>query len=280
LVTRIGFGKLGNIGCAPLLEFLLDERAERNDIEVRTVGSGAKMGLEQASEVAQAILDFKPDLAVVTSPNCTLPGPTRLRELLSKGTPTIIVSDGPAKKATQDIEKIGAGYLIVEADSMIGARREYLDPTEMALFNADILKVLSVSGVFNVIWQELDMVIATIQRKEHAILPRIIISKEKAIERSNLNNPYAIAKAVAAHEIAKRVSDLTFEACFVVKDWERYMKLVSAAHEMMRDAARLADEAREIEKSQDSVVRTPHQNDGQLLFKKKLIEKPKRPEEK
>lgn len=280
MVTRIGFGKLGNIGCAPLLEFLLDERAERDDIEVRSIGSGAKMELEQASEVAQAILDFKPDLAVVTSPNCTLPGPTRLRELLSKQTLTIVISDGPAKKVTQDIEKIGAGYLIAEADSMIGARREYLDPTEMALFNADILKVLTVSGVLNVIWQELDRVIQTIQKKENPTLPRIVINKEKAIERSQLNNPYAIAKALAAHEIARRVSDLTFEACFIVKDWERYTKLVSAAHEMMRDAARLADEAREIEKSEDSVVRTPHHNDGRMLFKQKLIEKPRKPEEK
>ena len=275
MVTRIGFGKLGNIGCAPLLEFLLDERAERNDIEVRTIGSGAKMGSEQASEVAKLILDFKPDLAVVVSPNCTLPGPTRLRELLSRRTLTIIISDGPSKRATQNIENIGAGYLIAEADSMIGARREYLDPTEMALFNADILKVLSVSGVFNVIWQELDRVIQTIQKKEEPTLPRIIIDKEKAIERSQLNNPYAIAKALAAHEIARRVSDLTSEACFVVKDWERYTRLASAAHEMMRHAARLADEAREIEKSQDSLVRTPHHNDGQMLFKQKLIEKPK-----
>ena len=180
MVTRIGFGKLGNIGCAPLLEFLLDERAERDDIEVRTIGSGAKMDLEQASEVAKVILDFKPDLAVVVSPNCTLPGPTRLRELLSRRTLTIIISDGPSKRATQDIENIGAGYLIAEADSMIGARREYLDPTEMALFNADILKVLSVSGVFNVIWQELDRVIQTIQKKEKPTLPRIIIDKEKS----------------------------------------------------------------------------------------------------
>src|SRR5208337_5205484 len=111
--------------------------------------------------------------------------------------------------------------------------------------NADILKVLSVSGVFNVIWQELDRVIQTIQKNEKPTLPRIIINKEKAIERSQLNNPYAIAKALAAHEMARRVSDLTSEACFVVKDWERYTKLASAAHEMMRHAARLADEARE-----------------------------------
>jgi len=278
LPTRIAFGKLGNIGCAPLLEFMLDERADRGDMEVRTIGSGAKMGVEQALEVGQAMLNFKPDLAVVTSPNCTLPGPTRLRELLSQQAPTIIISDSPGKKAVQDIERIGAGYLIVEADSMIGARREYLDPTEMALFNADILKVLSITGVLNVIWQELDSVIQSIHKKETLNLPRIIINKEKASEKLHLNNPYAVAKAMAAHEIARKVADLTVEACFIEKNWERYTQLASAAHEMMRDAARLADEAREMEKFQDSVIRTPHQNDGQVLFKQRLMEKPRRPE--
>jgi len=278
LVIRIAFGKLGNIGCAPLLEFMLDERADRGDMEVRTIGSGAKMGVEQALEVGQAMLNFKPDLAVVTSPNCTLPGPTRLRELLSQQAPTIIISDSPGKKAVEDIERIGAGYLIVEADSMIGARREYLDPTEMALFNADILKVLSITGVLNVIWQELDSVIQSIHKKETLNLPRVIINKEKASEKLHLNNPYAVAKAMAAHEIARRVADLTVEACFIEKNWERYTQLASAAHEMMRDAARLADEAREMEKYQDSVIRTPHQNDGQVLFKQRLMEKPRRPE--
>jgi methylenetetrahydromethanopterin dehydrogenase len=53
LVVTIGFGKLGNIGSAPLLELLLDERAERKDIEVRVVSCGAKMGVENAAQVAQ-----------------------------------------------------------------------------------------------------------------------------------------------------------------------------------------------------------------------------------
>lgn len=40
--VKIGILKVGCIGSAPLLEFLLDERAERRDIAVRVVGSGAK----------------------------------------------------------------------------------------------------------------------------------------------------------------------------------------------------------------------------------------------
>ena len=275
MVVRIGFGKLGNIGSAPLLEFLLDERAERKDIEVRVVSSGAKMGVEHATDIAQKLGEFKPDLAIVTSPNATLPGPTKLREILiGSGIPTIVISDSPTKKAVQGIEKSGTGYLIVDADSMIGARREFLDPSEMALFNADLFKVLTVTGVFNVLWQEIDKAIRLIQSGGAATLPRIVINREKAIEASGLNNPYARAKAVAAHEIARRVADLTVEGCFVVKEWERYTQLVAAAHEMMREAAKLAEEAREIEKAEDMILRTPHNDEGAILQKRKLLEKP------
>ena len=275
MVVRIGFGKLGNIGSAPLLEFLLDERADRKDVEVRVVSSGAKMGVDQAADVAQKLIEFKPDLAVVTSPNATLPGPTRLREtLIGARIPTIVISDSPARKGVQDIEKSGAGYLIVEADSMIGARREFLDPSEMALFNADLFKVLTVTGAFNVLWQEIDKVIQPLQKGAAPVLPRVLVNKEKAVESSGLNNPYARAKAIAAHEIAKRVADLTTEGCFVVKERERYTQLVAAAHEMMREAARLAEEAREMEKAQDMIFRSPHNSEGAILSKRKLMEKP------
>lgn len=279
MVVKIGFGKLGNIGSAPILEFLLDERAERKDIEVRVVSSGAKMGVEHATEVARTLLDFKPDFAVITSPNAALPGPAKLRDALTSAkVPTIVISDSPAKKAVQEIEKAGAGYIIVEADAMIGARREFLDPAEMALFNADLLKVLTVTGVFNVLWQEIDKVVQSIEKGEAPTLPKITINKEKAIESSGLNNPYAKTKAMAAHEIARRVADLTVEGCFVVKEWERYTQLVAAAHEMMREAARLADEAREMDKAEDMILRTPHHDDGAALSKRRLIEKPKKPE--
>ncbi|HEY9245601.1 MAG TPA: F420-dependent methylenetetrahydromethanopterin dehydrogenase [Candidatus Methanoperedens sp.] len=42
----------------------------------------------------------------------------------------------------------------------------------------------------------------------------------------------------------------------------------------MRAAAKLADEAREMEKANDSVFRKPHAKDGRLLAKTKLLEKP------
>jgi len=146
----------------------------------------------------------------------------------------------------------------------------------MALFNSDLLKVLTVTGVFNVLWQEIDKVIQSIQKGQAPKLPRIVINKEKAIEASGLINPYARTKAMAAHEIARRVADLTVEGCFVVKEWERYTQLVAAAHEMMREAARLADEAREIDKAADMILRTPHHDDGAVLQKRKLLEKPRK----
>jgi methylenetetrahydromethanopterin dehydrogenase len=43
---------------------------------------------------------------------------------------------------------------------------------------------------------------------------------------------------------------------------------------MMRTAAKLADEAREIEKRNDTVFRTPHSRDGSTLSKFKLMDKP------
>jgi len=278
-VVRVGFAKLGNIGSAPLLEFLLDERAERQDIRVRVVGSGAKMTPEDASEVASKILDFRPNFALVVSPNAILPGPSKARNILKESKiPAIVVSDGPAKKGVKQFEEEGFGYLIVEADSMIGARREFLDPTEMALFNADLIRVLSVTGVFSLLCSEMDRVIAACRKGDPLTLPRIVVDKERAVEAAGFGNQYAKVKAMAAYEIARRVADLTIEGCFVVKEWESYTRLVAAGHEMMRVAARLADEAHEVEKGEDILRRTPHHDDGTVLSKTKLIEKPRRPE--
>ncbi|MEM3006418.1 MAG: F420-dependent methylenetetrahydromethanopterin dehydrogenase, partial [Candidatus Bathyarchaeia archaeon] len=57
----------------------------------------------------------------------------------------------------------------------------------------------------------------------------------------------------------------------------RYIPIVAAAHELMRMAARLADEAREIEKSNDSVSRVVHLRSGALRGKVKLLEELRKP---
>ena len=43
---------------------------------------------------------------------------------------------------------------------------------------------------------------------------------------------------------------------------------------MIRKAAQLADEARELEKSNDAVLRTPHASDGRAIQKNRLGDKP------
>jgi len=274
-IAKIGVLKVGCIGSAPLLEFLLDERAERRDIEVRVVGSGASMEPKQCAEAAEALAEYEPDFAVVISPNATVRGPKAGREALAKaGVPTIVVSDSPTKKIVKELEAEGFGYIVVEADSMIGARREFLDPVEMALYNSDIVKVLAVTGVFQTLVRVMDEVIEEVKNGGKIELPRTIIDCERAVSNSGLVNAYARAKAMASHEIARRVSGVTSKGCFVIREWEKYTATVASAHEMMRYAAKLCDEAREIEKGEDQVIRQPHRKDGKALRKLKLIEKP------
>jgi len=277
--VRIGVAKVGNIGTSVLLDIILDERADREDIQIRVVGSGPKLTPEEVKEVVSKLLEFKPDLVLIASPNAALPGPTAGRELLAEaGVPTIVITDAPGKKAVKDIEAKGMGYIIIPADSMIGARREFLDPTEMVIYNADLLKVLACTGVFHAIVRALDKAIEDLKAGRQPELPRIVLGRDEAVEAARFSNPYARAKAMAAYEMAAKVADLTVEGCFKVKEWERYTHIVAAAHELMREAARLADEAREVEKQGDTVFRAPHNRRGILLSKTKLVEKPKKPE--
>ena len=273
--VKVGIVKAGCIGVLPLIEILLDERADRTDIDVRVVGSGAKLGLERCQEITDIMIKQKPDLVILVGPAQAAPGPTEARKMLAEaGIPTVVISDSPAKKLTKEMEDAGLGYIIVEADSMIGARREFLDPTEMALYNSDVIRVLAATGVLSLIVREIDRVIDSLKKGEEPVLPRLIINK--GLVASNFKNPYAGAKAVAAYEMARNVARLNTEACFKVKEWTVYTQLAASGHEMMRAAAQLADEARELEKSGDSVLREPHFKDGTLGEKRSLIEKPKK----
>lgn len=276
--VRVGVLKAGCLGSLPLLEFLLDERADREDIRVRVVGSGAKATLEDCVECAEQILKYDVDFIVFIGPAQTTQGPSEARKILKgAGKPVIVISDSPAKRVVKDLEEAGFGYIIVEADSMIGARREFLDPLEMALYNSDVIRVLAATGALNVIVEELDKVINSIKSGEKPALPRLAVDGKRAVEAAGFSNPYAKAKAMAAYELAKQVSAVTFEACFKIQDPEAYIPLVAAAHEMMRAAAKLADEAREIEKRGDSVLRRPHFKDGRRGEKRSLMEKPRKP---
>jgi methylenetetrahydromethanopterin dehydrogenase len=277
--VKVGVLKLGCIGTLSLLEFLLDERAERTDIDVRVIGSGAKLGPEQCKDATELMVTQKPDLVILIGPAQTAPGPTKARKMLgAAGASTIVVSDSPAKKVVEEMEEGGLGYVIVEADSMIGARREFLDPTEMAVYNTDVIKVLAATGAFNLIVETLDKVIESIKAGEKPRLPKLIVDGEKAVGAGRFRNPYAKAKALAAYELAKQVSKITTKACFKISDPTVYVPLVAAAHEMMRAAARMADEARENEKTGDHLLRRPHFKDGTLGEKRGLMGKPRRKE--
>lgn len=276
--------KLGCIGAAPLLDLILDERADRDDLEVRGFTSGAKLDNDSCAETTATAIASKPQLMILVCPNAALPGPKASRKAISDaGIPVITVSDGPSKKAyykkDEDGKQIlnlpeGQGFFILPTDPMIGARREFLDPTEMALFNADVIKVLASCGVFRFIQNELDNVIGALKSAEPLPLPKANVTAEKAITAGGFNNPYAAAKALGALKITESVAAVTSKGCFVEQDADKYITLVAAGHEMMRTAAALADQARELEKSSNSVLRTPHSASGEPLNKTKLGEKP------
>jgi methylenetetrahydromethanopterin dehydrogenase len=173
-----------------------------------------------------------------------------------------------------DLEKQGVGYIVVLGDPLIGARREFLDPVEMALFNSNIMKVLAATGVFRLIHQEIDRVIAVLKENLAIRLPRLLIDTVTIRDKSDFLNPYAKAKAMAAYHIASKIPEINTKACFMEKDSEKFIPLVACAHEMAQLAANLAEQAREIEKYSDSVLRTPHSKKGEPLTKRKLMQSP------
>ena len=269
---KIGIFKCGNIGTSPLLELLIDELADRKDIKVRTVTTGSKMALEDVEEAIPKLLEFKPDLFIVTSPNTALPGPAKAREVFaSSGEPGIVITDAPGKRVKADLEKQGLGYIIITGDPLIGARKEFLDPTEMATFNSNVFKVLAITGVYRIVQTEIDKVIYALEAGQVAALPKLVIDITVIRDNSVLSNPYARAKAMAAYGLAEKVAEINALACFVEKESEKYIPLVAAAHEIAQAAARLAEEAREIEKYNDSVARKPHAKSGKLKNKTKLM---------
>jgi len=272
---RLGLIKVGNIGTSTMLDLMLDERAEREDIEFRVVTSGPRMQEGDCKEAAEKLVEFNPDLVIIVGPNPTLPGPMAARKIAAQsGKPIVVIGDAPGAKIVGDLEKEGFGYIFVQADSMLGARREFLDPIEMALFNADVIKILSITGAFALVYEEIDKAISGV-KNGNPYLPRVIVTRDKAVNAAGFENPYAKAKAMAAFEMAKKVADITVEGCFKVQEMEKYVPIVASAHELMGAAVKLAEEAREIEKSVDAVLRRPHADDGRILSKRKLMEKPK-----
>jgi len=270
--VKIGVFKCGNIGASPIFELLLDELAQREDIKVRTVTTGSKMSVEDVEEALPKIFEFDPDLIVFISPNPAISGPAKAREIiLKRGVPSVVVSDGVAKRIKNELEKQGLGYIIIMGDPLIGARREFLDPIEMAIFNSNIIKVLAITGVLRILHQEIDRLIAILKEGSALTLPRLLVDTDDIRDNPDFTNPYAKAKAMAAYELTKKIAEIDTRACFLEKEREKYIPLVACAHELAQIAAKLAEEAREIEKYSDSLVRKPHSKKGEPLTKTRLI---------
>lgn len=272
-MVKISVIKTGNIATSLVLDLLLDERAEREDISVRTFGTGAKMTPQEVSGVVDEAVKFEPDVILYVSPNPGAPGPKKVISEL-KGRRALVVGDAPGMKAAKFIEECGLGYVFILGDVMIGARREFLDPTEMALFNAHVLKILAVTGVIRLLQTELGKVVDSVKRNKE-YLPRIVVDAAEALEYSGIENPAAREKAIEAYTSAIEAGKLNVRGCFMERDPDKYIPLVAEAHELIRRAANLADEAREIEKRENNVLRTPHYKDGRILIKRRLLEKPR-----
>lgn len=275
-MIEISFLKTGNIASSLVAELALDERADREDIRVRVFSSGAKMSEKAAESVANLLIkNTSPDLIIYATPNANAKGPRKAINVLKKADMKniIVISDYAGAGIKEELEEAGFGYIFVKPDSMIGARREFLDPCEMAIFNADILKTFAICGVIRAIQSEIDKAINAVKRNK-SYLPRIIVDSKLAVEHANFANPYAKTKAIAALEILEKAGEVSVRACFVEKERKSYISLASSSHEIVRIAAKLSDEAREMEKAKDSVFRAPHYKDGRILSKRKLFEKP------
>jgi methylenetetrahydromethanopterin dehydrogenase len=272
-MVKVGFVKMGNIGTSIVVDLLFDEIAQREDINTKTFSSGAKMGPKEAADT-EHFKKWNPDLLIMVSPNANAPGPVAAREIWSD-VPTIVISDGPTKKDDrQKLTDAGFGYIVLPVDPLIGAKRQYLDTVEMVNFNAEVNKTLALTGAIRLVQETIDGVIEQIKAGEAPSLPSILAKPDKCVEYGGFTNPYAKAKALAALHILTKVAEINFPACFMMKEIEQITLTAAAGHEAARTAAILADEAREIEKSNDTVSRKPHAKDGKILSKTKLYEKP------
>ncbi len=278
--VKTGIFKCGNIGASPLFELLLDELGDRKDISVRTLTTGSKMDVDEVESAFDKVFEFDPDFLVFLSPNAGAPGPSKAREIMSeRNIPGVVVSDSPAKSVKDEIEDQELGYEIISGDPLIGARREFLDPIEMAIFNSNIIKVLAITGVYRILHQDIDKLILGLKEGINPPVPQKVIDVETVRKNSDFENPYARVKAMAAYELAEKIAEINQQACFVLDDPDEYVPLVASAHEMAEEAARLAKDAREIEKNRGTLERKPHEETGEPMTKSSLSVPPTRDDE-
>ncbi|OKY77963.1 MAG: Coenzyme F420-dependent N5N10-methenyltetrahydromethanopterin dehydrogenase Mtd [Candidatus Methanohalarchaeum thermophilum] len=265
---NVGVAKFGNIGSS-FIDLLLDERATRKNLEIKVAGSGSKLDKKSCLSALDSLLNFDLDLVLIISPNPKLKGPKAARKKTKKqDIPVIVIGDVVDKDLKNELEENKFGYILLKNDPLIGARREFLDPIEMADFNSNILKILALSGVFRKIQSELDQVINQPQENKNK-LPNIVIDEFNAT-KNEFDNPYARYKAIGALKIAKSVDKTNLKGCYKYEDPDKYIPTVASTHEMLKAAKDLVEEAREIEKSNDTVKRTPHKKNGNIIEKRKI----------
>src|SRR5665647_1436544 len=148
MVVKVGIAKLGNIASGVMAELLLDERADREDMQTFMATSGTKLEVADVDRVVSTLKAWGPDFCIVVSPNGVLAGTTGAREqLAAAGIPVVVITDDvTTKKEWEGVKASKFGYIIMKADSMIGARREFLDPVEMSDYNGNLVKVLALTG--------------------------------------------------------------------------------------------------------------------------------------
>ena len=266
-MVKITFVKIGNITLTTLIDIMLDERASRTDIEATVISSSTKMKPDAVERIFPLIDQVETDLMVMISPNANDKGPQSVIDRYKDKYPLIVVSDGGDKEVRAKWKEDGVGYIMVPFDPMIGAKRDFLDATEMCLFNGYIITTFSTCGVFAYINELMDGVIEQLKAGEKPKLPTRNMSAIGVATTYPFSNVYARPKALAALTMLQHAASLNVNGCFVEKDRKKALIKVAAAHEMVRQAGLLADEVRELEKATDHMIRTPHGKDGKILHK-------------
>ena len=74
MVVKVGVAKLGNIASGVMAELLLDERADREDMQTFMATSGTQLTRPaDVDRVVSNLKAYKPDFCIVVSPNGVLP---------------------------------------------------------------------------------------------------------------------------------------------------------------------------------------------------------------
>ena len=89
--VRIGVLKIGCLGIGLVTEYIIDERAKREDVEVFVIGTGSKMSMSQCLNAATELEKQRLDVVLIVSPNPGGEGPRSAIEFLGKSSVPAII---------------------------------------------------------------------------------------------------------------------------------------------------------------------------------------------